>query len=218
MEAVVLSDFKACEDDELSCRKDDLLVVLRPNMEINWSKAVLYKKEGLVPKNFIRIKPIPGFMGAISRSQAEDMLKKSAKENLFLIRESESNPGSFTISVWINGNVKHAMISIDAENKYRVYDKIFKSINSLIEYHKFHSIARSETILLLHPVPESLVLEIAENFTARDNSELTLQQGDKVRVTDYSDKNWWTGSCRNMEGMFPVRYAHPINYPNVISS
>lgn len=218
MEAVVLGNFDASEADELSCRRDDLLVVLRPNMEMNWSLAVLYQKEGLVPKNFIRIKPIPGFMGNISRQQAEEMLKKTSKEGLFLIRESESSPGSFTISVFTNGNVKHAMINNDAEYKFRVYDRRFSSINLLIEHHCSHSIARSDKILLVHPVPESLVLEIGENFTARDKDELTVNQGDRVIVTNYTDKNWWIGVCKNKEGMFPVRYAHPINYPNIVTT
>ena len=218
MEATALFDFQPSQDDEICCRKDDRVIILKANMERNWCKGLLCKKVGLVPKTFIRLKPIPGFMGAISRSTAEELLSKVAIKESFLVRESETSPGDFTISIWLNGIVRHAMITQDSDMNFKMYEKSFDNINSLMEHHQTNSIARSENIRLLHPVPESLVFSVAESHKAREKNELSAIKGDRVIVTDYSDKNWWTGVCGQEEGMFPVRFLQPINYPTIFEN
>ena len=211
----MLFDFQSSLDDELSCMQDDHLIVLKANMERNWCKALLHKKVGLVPKTYVRLRPIPGFLASTSRSRAEDILSRNAIDNSFLVRESETCPGDFSLSVFHKGSVKHAMISKDAELKFRVYERMFSSVNALVEYHKDSTISRTESIKLVHPVPESLVFVVDENFTARDDKELTLETGKNVVVTDYLDRNWWHGTCGKREGTFPVRFIKPVNYPTI---
>ncbi|KAI6076576.1 GRB2-related adapter protein [Aix galericulata] len=65
----------------------------------NWYKAELYGCEGFVPKNYIKIKPHPWYAGRISRHLAEELLLKRKYLGAFLIRESESAPGEFSVSV-----------------------------------------------------------------------------------------------------------------------
>ena len=187
-------------------------------MERNWCKAMLHKNVGLVPKTFIRLKPIPGFMGAISRSRAEEILSRVAKQDSFLVRESETSPGDFTISVWDKGAVKHSIIIKDSERNFRMYDKKFDNINSLTEYHRTNTISRSESIKLVNPVPESLVFSVAEDYRARCKTELTAKKGDTIIITNYSDRNWWTGISGKEEGMFPVRFLQPVNYPTIFEN
>lgn len=207
MDAFVLFDFYSQLNDELSCRKDDTISSWKGT-----GAKLCYTK-----KTFIRLRPIPGFMGTTSRSRAEEILKRIATDNTFLVRESETCPGDFSISFFYKSVVKHAMIAKDSDNKFAVSEKKFTSINSLIEFYAFHTISRSESIRLVHPIPESLVFGVAENFTARDEKELTMRKGDTVVVTNYSDRNWWVGSCRDNEGMFPVRFIQPVNYPTIFT-
>ncbi|XP_021103235.1 GRB2-related adapter protein isoform X3 [Heterocephalus glaber] len=65
----------------------------------NWYKAELRGAEGFVPKNYIRVKPHPWYSGRISRQLAEEILMKRNHLGAFLIRESESSPGEFSVSV-----------------------------------------------------------------------------------------------------------------------
>ncbi|XP_029784730.1 GRB2-related adapter protein isoform X5 [Suricata suricatta] len=92
----------------LSCtlaRRPPLLCSLILNMEDdqNWYKAELRGAEGFIPKNYIRIKPHPWYSGRISRQLAEEILMQRNHLGAFLIRESESSPGEFSVSVKCRG-------------------------------------------------------------------------------------------------------------------
>ncbi|CAI9539202.1 unnamed protein product [Staurois parvus] len=65
----------------------------------NWYKAELKGHEGYIPKNYIKVKPHPWYAGRISRQVAEEMLLKKKFLGAFLIRDSESSPGEFSMSV-----------------------------------------------------------------------------------------------------------------------
>uniref|UniRef100_A0A670JG18 Growth factor receptor bound protein 2 n=1 Tax=Podarcis muralis TaxID=64176 RepID=A0A670JG18_PODMU len=99
MEAVAKYDFKATADDELSFKRGDILKVLNEECDQNWYKAELNGKDGFIPKNYIEMKPHPWFFGKIPRAKAEEMLGKQRHDGAFLIRESESAPGDFSLSV-----------------------------------------------------------------------------------------------------------------------
>ena len=216
MEAVALFDFTSPSKDELDFKKHDLLIILRANLEKNWSKALLFKKVGLVPKVYFRIKPIPGFMGKISRSDAEKILVKTGINNSFLIRESERCPGDYCLSVWQEGKARHAIIVQNTERLFRIDDVgRFRSLNSLVEHYKHNPISHLEDMKLVHPIPESLKFSVAVTFVAREPTELTIEKGAVVTVEDYSDKNWWVGVCGNKKGMFPVPFVKPIDYPTL---
>ena len=216
MEATALFDFDSTIEDELCFKKGDILTILRANQERNWSKAILYNKVGLVPKTYIRFKPFPGFMGRINRANAEELLGKYPKNHTFLVRESESSHGDFSISVWHEGKVKHAKIIQERDKeqtKFMIIDKRFPTINSLLRYHNERSIMNSEIIKLENPIPDSLTFTVAVSFFARDPSELSITKGSTVTVSDWSDRNWWIGICNERKGMFPVPYVVPMNYP-----
>ncbi|KAH0503961.1 GRB2-related adapter protein [Microtus ochrogaster] len=75
------------------------LQILNMEDDQNWYKAELRGAEGFVPKNYIRVKPHPWYSGRISRQLAEEILMKRNHLGAFLIRESESSPGEFSVSV-----------------------------------------------------------------------------------------------------------------------
>uniref|UniRef100_A0A8C7RGB3 Growth factor receptor-bound protein 2b n=1 Tax=Oncorhynchus mykiss TaxID=8022 RepID=A0A8C7RGB3_ONCMY len=103
MEAVAKYDFKATADDELSFKRGEVLKVLNEECDQNWYKAELNGKDGFIPKNYIEMKAHPWFFGKIPRAKAEEMLNKQRHDGAFLIRESESAPGDFSLSV----NIPH---------------------------------------------------------------------------------------------------------------
>ncbi|XP_064234322.1 GRB2-related adapter protein isoform X2 [Aotus nancymaae] len=99
MESVALYSFQATESDELAFNKGDTLKILNMEDDQNWYKAELRGVEGFIPKNYIRVKPHPWYLGRISRQLAEEILMKRNHLGAFLIRESESSPGEFSVSV-----------------------------------------------------------------------------------------------------------------------
>ncbi|XP_018620070.2 GRB2 related adaptor protein a isoform X1 [Scleropages formosus] len=98
MEALALYTFQATESDELSFQKGDVLKILNMEDDPNWFTAELMGRKGYVPKNYINVRPHPWFAGRISRSVAEERLRTQLRGS-FLVRESESAPGEFSISV-----------------------------------------------------------------------------------------------------------------------
>ncbi|XP_016124886.1 growth factor receptor-bound protein 2-A isoform X1 [Sinocyclocheilus grahami] len=99
MEAIAKYDFKATADDELSFKRGEVLKVLNEECDQNWYKAELNGKDGFIPKNYIEMKAHPWFFGRIPRARAEEILNKQRHDGAFLIRESESAPGDFSLSV-----------------------------------------------------------------------------------------------------------------------
>ncbi|GIY22283.1 growth factor receptor-bound protein 2 [Caerostris extrusa] len=98
MEAIAKHDFNATADDELSFRKGQVLKVLNMEDDMNWYRAELEAKEGLIPSNYIEMKKHDWYYGRITRADAEKLLLNK-HEGAFLIRVSESSPGDFSLSV-----------------------------------------------------------------------------------------------------------------------
>uniref|UniRef100_A0ABM5F0I0 GRB2-related adapter protein-like n=1 Tax=Pogona vitticeps TaxID=103695 RepID=A0ABM5F0I0_9SAUR len=112
MESVAMYNFQAEEKDELAFKKGDILKILNMDEDLNWYKAELGGLEGFVPQNYIKMKPHPPdncsdfltfssswYSGKISRQEAEKILLKRRFRGAFLLRESESSPGDFSIFV-----------------------------------------------------------------------------------------------------------------------
>ncbi len=74
MEAIAKHDFNATADDELSFRKHQILKVLNKEDDMNWYRAELDGREGLIPSNYIEMKPHSWYYGRITRAGAEKLL------------------------------------------------------------------------------------------------------------------------------------------------
>ncbi|KXJ08561.1 Protein E(sev)2B [Exaiptasia diaphana] len=102
MEATAKHDFQASSDDELSFKKGTILKILNIDPEHQWYKAESEGREGYIPANYIEMKPHDWFHGRIKRSDAEaNLMRSETQDGAFLIRESESTPGDFSLSVRI---------------------------------------------------------------------------------------------------------------------
>ncbi|XP_030264500.1 growth factor receptor-bound protein 2b isoform X2 [Sparus aurata] len=148
MEAIAKYDFKATADDELSFKRGDILKVLNDECDQNWYKAELNGKDGFIPKNYIEVKAHPWFFGKIPRAKAEEMLNKQRHDGAFLIRESESAPGDFSLSVKYGNDVQHFKVLRDGAGKYFLWVVKFNSLNELVDYHRSTSVSRNQQIFL----------------------------------------------------------------------
>lgn len=208
MEAIALHDFHATAEDELSFKKGSVLKVLNTEEDKHWYKAEQDGKDGLIPKNYIQMKDHVWYHGRITRAKAEDTLTKQPHDGAFLIRESESTPGDFSLSVKFGGGVQHFKVLRDGAGKYFLWVVKFNSLNQLVDYHRTSSVSRTQTIYLKDMTSQVSTVAAAFDFDPQEEGELRLRKGDIITVLDKSDANWWKGkNSDGKEGMFPVPYV-----------
>ena len=212
MEAVALHDFHATRYDELSFKKGSILVI-NAEEDKNWFNAQQDGKDGMIPKNYVEVKPHEWYYGGITRAKAEDILSRQPHDGAFLIREGESTPipGYFTLSVKSGGGVLHYMVFRDSLGNYSLWSVGFKSLNQLVHYYRTSSVSPTQTIYLRDMAPEVVKMVCVYDFEPLEEGELRLRKGDIITVIDKSDQNWWRGACNGMEGVFPAPYVKELN-------
>ncbi|XP_030646195.1 GRB2 related adaptor protein a isoform X1 [Chanos chanos] len=212
MEAVALYNFRATESDELSFQKGDTLKITNMEDDPNWYTAELMNKKGFVPKNYISVKPHKWFAGRISRQVAEGRLR-NRDCGAFLVRESESAPGEFSMSVSYGDHVQHFKVLKDSYGHYYVWDEVFPSLNQLVDYYRTNSIARERTVFLRdgeHMLRKPQHAHALFDFNPQHNSQLCFLRGDVIDLLDCSDSQRWKGRCNGRVGYFPPEYVQPI--------
>ncbi len=50
----------------------------------------------------------------------------------------------------------------------------------------------------------------AYDFQPQEEGEIELKRGDRIRMLDQSDVNWWKGEVRGTIGLFPATYVRPL--------
>jgi len=107
-------------------------------------------------------------------------------------------------------------------------------INELIEYHRTTSVNRGQNLLLKdmnseqtssnankdpprimqNPQPQTSnqgqTFVAAYDFQPQEEGEIELKRGDRIRMLDQSDVNWWKGEVRGHVGLFPATYVRPL--------
>ncbi|KJH46557.1 SH3 domain protein [Dictyocaulus viviparus] len=199
MEATAEHDFNANADDELSFRRGQ---VLNKDEDPHWFKAELDGVEGFVPSNYIRMHDSPccRYLGKISRLDAEILLKKQGtRDGNFIVRQCESSPGDFSISVKFEDTIQHFKVLRDNNGKYFLWSVKFKSLNELVRYHRTASVSRTHTILLQDLDLETKFVQALFDFNPQEE------------VINKDDMNWWEGSLNNKRGVFPANYVCSFN-------
>ncbi|XP_064171305.1 GRB2-related adapter protein-like isoform X1 [Anguilla rostrata] len=213
MEALALYTFRATESDELSFQKGDILKITNMEDDPNWYTAELTGHRGYVPKNYINVRPHAWFAGRVSRQVAEGRLRQQ-ECGAFLVRESESAPGEFSMSVSSYGDhVQHFKVLKDREGQYFVWDEAFSSLNQLVDFYKTNSIAKERTVFLregkLSPGKAHHGYALFD-FKPQHPSQLHFHRGDVIDFLDCSDSQRWKGRCHGRVGFFPPEYVQPI--------
>uniref|UniRef100_A0A8D3C1A7 GRB2 related adaptor protein b n=1 Tax=Scophthalmus maximus TaxID=52904 RepID=A0A8D3C1A7_SCOMX len=206
--AVALFSFAASEADEISFQKGDIIKVTEMEDDSCWFTAEIQGKRGYVPENYVSLLPHRWFAGRVSRLEAEQRLRWQ-DAGVFLVRESESAPGEFSVSVSYGDRVEHFRV-LEGGGQYCIWDESFRSLNRLVDFYRTHSIAVEKVISALRspsPHPKPRLAQALCDYTPRQTAHLHFQRGDVIDLLDCSGSLTWRGRCRGRVGDFPPQYV-----------
>uniref|UniRef100_A0A665UJS9 GRB2 related adaptor protein b n=1 Tax=Echeneis naucrates TaxID=173247 RepID=A0A665UJS9_ECHNA len=203
MEAVALFSFTASETDEISFQKGDIIKVTEMEDDSCWFTAEIQGKRGYVPENYISLLPHTWFAGRVSRLEAEQRLRWK-DTGVFLVRESESAPGEFSVSVSYGDRVEHFRV-LEGGGQYCIWDELFCSLNRLVDFYRTHSILSSVF------VQKPRLAHALCDYTPPQTAHLHFLRGDLIDLLDCSGSLTWRGRCRGRVGIFPPEYWGPIS-------
>uniref|UniRef100_A0A2K6QZ25 Tyrosine-protein kinase n=2 Tax=Rhinopithecus roxellana TaxID=61622 RepID=A0A2K6QZ25_RHIRO len=142
---VALYDYAAMNDRDLQMLKGEKLQVLKGTGDWWLAKSLITGREGYVPSNFVaRVESLEverWFYRSLTRKEAErQLLAPINKASSFLIRESETNKGAFSLSVkdvTTQGElIKHYKIRSLDEGGYYISPRItFPSLQALVQHY-----------------------------------------------------------------------------------
>ncbi|XP_036376567.1 tyrosine-protein kinase Lyn-like [Megalops cyprinoides] len=144
---VALYPYEAVHSGDLTFKKGERLKVLEEKGEWWRAKSLMTKKEGLIPSNYVAqadtVESEDWFFKDITRRDAErQLLAPANKPGSFLIRESETSKGSYSLSIRDIDDqgadtVKHYKIRTMDNGGYYVSPKnTFSDINSMIKHYQ----------------------------------------------------------------------------------
>lgn len=217
----------------LNIHEGDIIELLRADLHSSWwqGKILTTREVGFFPSDAVKpcpcAKPInysnqPWFAGGMQREQAESELI-NRKNSTYLVRHRGHNSNEYAISIKYNNEVKHIKILTKDGHFQIAENRRFSSIMELIEYYKHHSLKEGFRTLDTNlqfafknrenvgsPLtPKVIGVAIARyDFCSRDMRELSLQEGDLVKIYSKSTTNgWWRGEVNGRVGWFPSTYV-----------
>ncbi|XP_054888185.1 cytoplasmic protein NCK2a [Poeciliopsis prolifica] len=160
-----LYPFNSTTEEELNFEKGEIMeVIAKPENDPEWwrcknSRGII----GLVPKNYVAVldeRPGPPsttsgspqgryigparsgkfagrdwYYGNITRQEAECILNERGEEGDFLIRDSESSPSDFSVSLKAVEKNKHFKVQL-SDGAYCIGQRRFSSMDELVEHYK----------------------------------------------------------------------------------
>lgn len=207
------------------------------NMQWWEGKNLTAGQMGWFPSNKVqpyRSSPTPDlsaynwFAGNLDRTGAKNLLMPRS-DGTFLVRQKDG--GEFAISIKFNMDIRHIKIT-SSEGLCRINDrKAFKGLTELIEFYQQNSLKeyfkevdttlqtpykqpeQSSSDNMPHNTPggstRSLgVARARYDFSARDRTELSLREGDTIKILSRKGHNgWWKGEVYGRVGLFPANYV-----------
>ncbi|XP_019131803.1 guanine nucleotide exchange factor VAV3 isoform X2 [Larimichthys crocea] len=170
------------------------------------------------------------FAGPMERYQAEvELLDRG--NSTYLVRHRSKECTEYAISIKFNDRVKHIKILTKDGCFYIAESRLFKTVLELVEYYKQYSLKEGFSSLdttLQVPYrensngnmpraitkagsvfsPRVVAVAVARyDFCARDTRELSLLQGDVIRIFTKMSNGWWKGEVDGRVGWFPSTYV-----------
>uniref|UniRef100_A0A2K5LZW1 Vav guanine nucleotide exchange factor 1 n=1 Tax=Cercocebus atys TaxID=9531 RepID=A0A2K5LZW1_CERAT len=166
------------------------------------------------------------YAGPMERAGAESILANRS-DGTFLVRQRVKDAAEFAISIKYNVEVKHIKI-MTAEGLYRITEKkAFRGLTELVEFYQQNSLKdcfKSLDTTLQFPFKEPEKRTISKpavgstkyfgtakaryDFCARDRSELSLKEGDIIKILNKKgQQGWWRGEIYGRVGWFPANYV-----------
>eukprot|EP00069_Balaena_mysticetus_P005132 bmy_17839T0 len=215
----------------------DIVELTKAEAEQNWweGRNTSTNEVGWFPCN--RVKPyVHGppqdlsvhlwYAGPMERAAAESILTNRS-DGTFLVRQRVKDAAEFAISIKYNVEVKHIKI-MTAEGLYRITEKkAFRGLMELVEFYQQNSLKdcfKSLDTTLQFPFKEPERRAISKppagstkyfgtakaryDFCARDRSELSLKEGDIIKILNKKgQQGWWRGEIYGRVGWFPSNYV-----------
>ncbi|XP_072219845.1 guanine nucleotide exchange factor VAV3-like [Leuresthes tenuis] len=172
----------------------------------------------------------PWFAGPMERYQAEEELL-DRENSTYLVRHRSKEYNEYAISIKFNDKVKHIKILTKDGGFYIAESRLFKTVLDLVEYYKQHSLKEGFSSLdtsLQVPYrelsngnmpraitkvgsvfsPRVVGIAVARyDFSSRDTHELSLLQGDIIKIYTKVSSGWWKGEVNGRVGWFPSTYV-----------
>ncbi|KAL2764239.1 proto-oncogene vav isoform 2 [Daubentonia madagascariensis] len=176
-------------------------------------------------QEYYGLPPPPGAFGPFLRLNPGDIVeltKAEAEQNWW-----EGPPQDLSVHLWYNVEVKHIKI-MTAEGLYRITEKkAFRGLTELVEFYQQNSLKdcfKSLDTTLQFPFKEPERRAISKppagstkyfgtakaryDFCARDRSELSLKEGDIIKILNKKgQQGWWRGEIYGRIGWFPANYV-----------
>ncbi|RWS16533.1 cytoplasmic protein NCK1-like protein [Dinothrombium tinctorium] len=92
-------------------------------------------KHSRMPKEKTSVSNQPWYFGSISRNQCDQLLNEIGDDGDFLIRDSETNAGDYSVSLKAPGRNKHFRVHFD-NGIYCIGQRRFTSLDELIDHYK----------------------------------------------------------------------------------
>uniref|UniRef100_A0A665WYG4 Guanine nucleotide exchange factor VAV3-like n=1 Tax=Echeneis naucrates TaxID=173247 RepID=A0A665WYG4_ECHNA len=199
-------------------------------------KILATSKIGFFPSDAVRPCPcvivVHGwyrFAGPMERYQAEvELLDRG--NSTYLVRHRSKESTEYAISIKFNDKIKHIKILTKDGCFYIAESRLFKTVLDLVEYYKQHSLKEGfsslDTTLQVpyreisngniysktsHSTlfsPRVVGIAVARyDFSSRDTRELSLLQGDIIKIYTKISSGWWKGEVDGRVGWFPSTYV-----------
>uniref|UniRef100_A0A803YAY7 Tyrosine-protein kinase n=1 Tax=Meleagris gallopavo TaxID=9103 RepID=A0A803YAY7_MELGA len=217
---VALYDYEPTHDGDLGLKQGEKLRVLEESGEWWKAQSLTTGQEGLIPHNFVAmvnsLEPEPWFFKNLSRKDAERQLLASGNTHgSFLIRESETSKGSYSLSVRDfdqnqGETVKHYKIRNMDNGGYYISPRVtFSSLHELVEY--YSSYYNGHTKVAIKNLKQGSMSPSA--FLAEANLMKNLQHPRLVRlyavvtkepiyiITEYMEKGSLVDFLKTSEGI-----------------
>lgn len=144
--AIALYDYEGMHDGDLGFRKGDKLKILKESGEWWTAMNLATGKEGFIPSNYVAkdtLETEDWFFKGVSRKDAERQLLASGnKVGSYMIRDSETTPGSYSLSVrdgdvQSGDTVKHYKIRTLDNGGFYISPRItFPTLQELVTHYK----------------------------------------------------------------------------------
>ncbi|XP_034392160.1 tyrosine-protein kinase HCK isoform X2 [Cyclopterus lumpus] len=164
--AMALYDYEAIHDSDLGFKKGDKLRILEESGEWWKAKMISSGQEGFIPSNYVAKDTLEAeewFFKGVSRKDAErQLLAPGNKVGSFMIRDSETTKGSYSLSVRdgdskVSDTVKHYKIrTLDNGGFYISPRNTFTNLQELVSHYKKQGdgLCQNLTSPCLSPKPE----------------------------------------------------------------
>uniref|UniRef100_A0A8K9XS25 Vav 3 guanine nucleotide exchange factor b n=1 Tax=Oncorhynchus mykiss TaxID=8022 RepID=A0A8K9XS25_ONCMY len=199
----------------LTIHAGDIIELICADLHSSWwqGKILATSEIGSFPSDAVR------FAGPMERQEAA--VKLMDRENsTYLIRHRTRESNEYAISIKFNDDVKHIKILTKNECFYIAETRLFKTVLDLVDYYKQHSLRegfKSLDTTLQVPFrepsngnslpqvfsPRVVGIALARyDFSSRDTRELSLQEGDVVKIYTKMANGWWKGEVNGRVSLY----------------